>query len=95
MLNLEYEGLHSICFHCGVYGHRMDVCPRVGAQAGSPGSTGKKGGDQAGGERGEKASSVEGSIGVEYPTSNSDAGGVFVKDRELVGQLRDVASGVW
>lgn len=50
MLNLEYEGLHSICFHCGVYGHRMDVCPRVGAQAGSPGSIGKKGGDQAGGE---------------------------------------------
>lgn len=37
---------------------------------------------------------MEGSIGVEYPTSNSDAGGVFVKDRELVGQLRDVASGV-
>lgn len=25
-LNLEYEGLHTICFHCGVYGHREREC---------------------------------------------------------------------
>lgn len=26
VLNLEYEGLHTICFHCGVYGHRENEC---------------------------------------------------------------------
>ncbi|KAL4314428.1 hypothetical protein AHAS_Ahas15G0084100 [Arachis hypogaea] len=25
---LEYEGLHQICFACGRYGHKMDVCPK-------------------------------------------------------------------
>lgn len=25
-LSLAYEGLHSVCFKCGVYGHRMEVC---------------------------------------------------------------------
>lgn len=25
-MNLEYKGLHSICFTCGVYGHRMENC---------------------------------------------------------------------
>lgn len=24
---LEYEGLHSICFNCGRYGHKADQCP--------------------------------------------------------------------
>ncbi|KAL4303954.1 hypothetical protein GQ457_10G016280 [Hibiscus cannabinus] len=24
---LEYEGLHNICFDCGVYGHSKDCCP--------------------------------------------------------------------
>lgn len=27
-LKLEYEGLHSICFQCGVYGHRVESCPK-------------------------------------------------------------------
>src|ERR1044072_9006190 len=27
VLNLEYEGLHQVCFHCGVYGHKKDYCP--------------------------------------------------------------------
>lgn len=27
-LNVEYEGLHTICFHCGVYGHRESQCLR-------------------------------------------------------------------
>lgn len=25
-LLLEYEGLHSICFNCGRYGHKLDQC---------------------------------------------------------------------
>ncbi|CAL0319884.1 unnamed protein product [Lupinus luteus] len=27
VLNLEYEGLHQICFTCGKYGHRLEGCP--------------------------------------------------------------------
>jgi hypothetical protein len=23
---IEYEGLHTICFSCGKYGHRMEEC---------------------------------------------------------------------
>ena len=23
---VEYEGLHLICFNCGQYGHRMEIC---------------------------------------------------------------------
>lgn len=26
-LKIEYEGLHLICFHCGRFGHSMDLCP--------------------------------------------------------------------
>lgn len=26
-LLLEYERLHSICFNCGKYGHKLDQCP--------------------------------------------------------------------
>src|ERR1044072_2165138 len=33
VLNLEYEGLHQVCFNCGVYGHKKDFCPeKVGDQ---------------------------------------------------------------
>ncbi|CAN1128392.1 hypothetical protein LINPERHAP2_LOCUS4599, partial [Linum perenne] len=24
---VEYEGLHVICFNCGIYGHSKDACP--------------------------------------------------------------------
>ena len=24
-----YEGLHSICFHCGQYGHKNENCPHA------------------------------------------------------------------
>ena len=24
---LEYEGIHLVCFGCGLYGHRKDSCP--------------------------------------------------------------------
>ncbi|KAL3534260.1 hypothetical protein ACH5RR_002721 [Cinchona calisaya] len=27
--SMEYEGLHQICFECGEYGHRQDVCRRT------------------------------------------------------------------
>lgn len=26
IVNLEYGGLHSVCFNCGVYGHRASAC---------------------------------------------------------------------
>lgn len=26
LLNMEYKGLHTICFSCGVYGHREKEC---------------------------------------------------------------------
>lgn len=26
-LRIEYEGFHPVCFHCGMYGHRIDSCP--------------------------------------------------------------------
>lgn len=25
---MEYEGLHSICFFCGEYGHKSETCPK-------------------------------------------------------------------
>lgn len=27
LLRIEYEGLHLICFHCGIYGHNQEHCP--------------------------------------------------------------------
>lgn len=29
----EYEGIHQICFHGGVYGHRKDLCPIIYSKA--------------------------------------------------------------
>ncbi|CAN1126132.1 hypothetical protein LINPERHAP2_LOCUS3249 [Linum perenne] len=26
---IEYEGLHTICFNCGCYGHRVDSCKQL------------------------------------------------------------------
>lgn len=26
---VEYEGLNQICFHCGRFGHRLEICPLV------------------------------------------------------------------
>lgn len=26
---IEYEGLHSACFHCGKFGHRIDLCLNI------------------------------------------------------------------
>uniref|UniRef100_A0A6N2LZK8 CCHC-type domain-containing protein n=1 Tax=Salix viminalis TaxID=40686 RepID=A0A6N2LZK8_SALVM len=26
---IMYEGLHSICFHCGQYGHKQELCPQI------------------------------------------------------------------
>lgn len=25
---VEYEGIHLVCFHCGIYGHKNENCPR-------------------------------------------------------------------
>lgn len=33
---VEYEGLHLICFQCGRYGHRGDTCPANQPVAASP-----------------------------------------------------------
>lgn len=27
VIKIEYEGIHLVCFKCGVYGHRKDACP--------------------------------------------------------------------
>ncbi|CAN1188285.1 hypothetical protein LINPERHAP1_LOCUS17868 [Linum perenne] len=24
--HVEYEGLHVVCFKCGIYGHTIDIC---------------------------------------------------------------------
>ncbi|KAL4305453.1 uncharacterized protein DS421_16g533350 [Arachis hypogaea] len=29
MLNIEYEGLHLICFNCGKYGHKSELCNKA------------------------------------------------------------------
>lgn len=26
---IQYEGLHSICFQCGIYGHSTTACPQI------------------------------------------------------------------
>ncbi|XP_019193094.1 PREDICTED: uncharacterized protein LOC109187360 [Ipomoea nil] len=31
---IEYEGIHQICFKCGIYGHRMDMCGKEKSGAG-------------------------------------------------------------
>ncbi|CAN1151187.1 hypothetical protein LINPERHAP2_LOCUS18034 [Linum perenne] len=28
---VEYEGLHVVCFKCGIYGHTIDICPSARA----------------------------------------------------------------
>ncbi|CAN1155882.1 hypothetical protein LINPERHAP2_LOCUS20628, partial [Linum perenne] len=28
---VEYEGLHVVCFKCGIYGHTIDICPSAKA----------------------------------------------------------------
>ncbi|CAN1130934.1 hypothetical protein LINPERHAP2_LOCUS6119 [Linum perenne] len=28
---VENEGLHVICFKCGIYGHTIDICPSAKA----------------------------------------------------------------
>lgn len=42
VLNLEYEALHTICFHCGVYGHREAECRLKEVNTGAP-ATGEEG----------------------------------------------------
>lgn len=29
VVQVEYEGLPKICFHCGLYGHRIDLWPKM------------------------------------------------------------------
>ncbi|RYR08368.1 hypothetical protein Ahy_B05g076023 [Arachis hypogaea] len=31
ILNIEYEGLHLICFNCGIYGHWSESCGEISA----------------------------------------------------------------
>ncbi|XP_072074324.1 uncharacterized protein [Arachis hypogaea] len=31
ILNIKYEGLHLICFNCGIYGHRLESCGEISA----------------------------------------------------------------
>lgn len=39
-VRLEYEGLHSMCFNCGIYGHKLEVCPMVKVDPRAPVSIG-------------------------------------------------------
>ncbi|KAL4353660.1 hypothetical protein GQ457_06G023040 [Hibiscus cannabinus] len=41
MQHLEYEGLHNICFQCGLYGHSKEMC---GVSSGEQGSLVTRGG---------------------------------------------------
>lgn len=79
-LNLEYEGLHSICFKCGVYGHRMDVCPQLVVPSGSPGSVRKKAAVQSKGKGEQHGGPVKNSVGVEGTSTGCDVVGDFGKD---------------
>ncbi|RYR69269.1 hypothetical protein Ahy_A03g015826 [Arachis hypogaea] len=34
VLNTKYEGLHLVCFSCGKYGHRSDLCMEASEKSG-------------------------------------------------------------
>lgn len=55
-LYLEYEGLRSICFHCGHFGHKMDQCGErgntVAAQYDGNGTTGQGTADEQSNQEG-------------------------------------------
>lgn len=46
-INLEYEGLHQICFDCGCYGHRAEDCKQQNVVAVPQGSAPDNIGNQA------------------------------------------------
>lgn len=50
-LNIEYEGLHTICYSCGTYGHFADHCPKKTQSQ----STSKPGTSSEGEQRTEEA----------------------------------------
>lgn len=29
VMTVEYEGMHMICFHCGIYCHNKEGCPSI------------------------------------------------------------------
>ncbi|XP_016168984.1 uncharacterized protein LOC107611585 [Arachis ipaensis] len=45
IFNIEYEGLHLICFKCGLYGHRSEQCSEPSEDAEEGGGVSGSGGD--------------------------------------------------
>lgn len=43
VINLEYEGLHSVCFSCGIFGHHAADCKNAAAEKGGTDSAGSGG----------------------------------------------------
>lgn len=72
---LEYEGLHAVCFTCGIYGHRMDTCTvqKPTVQVPTNSDDGVK--EAAGGEREKETESslIVGGDGPAWPISGETA----------------------
>lgn len=78
VLNLEYEGLHTICFHCGVYGHRENECLLKEKSLGVPSNEGGL---------------VDGNSKFNGEMQNAvatEAGMVVVSQKEVGGTCEDV-----
>lgn len=59
---MEYEGLHAVCFNCGIYGHRMDTCSSPKPQALVQSNNGEMEVEQ---EMGEGVKEARSAIGVD------------------------------
>lgn len=84
-LKLEYEGLHTICFHCGIYGHRENVClvKRAEEEAKKPAE--EEGGMQAEVTTEENTPGFQAPMAMEIGVSNHARVGEVTNDVALEG----------
>ncbi|XVF67807.1 hypothetical protein PTKIN_Ptkin10aG0151500 [Pterospermum kingtungense] len=54
---IEYEGMHLVCFNCGIYGHRQEDCPNLREEDNQKGKL----------EKGENSGSGAVQNGIEQP----------------------------